>query len=242
VCKIRELITTVREATGLFPVLIFGSAMHGAGRSFLSKRVMNAVSREGYPVERVGVGEIFRKIAAEEGISIDQFTKMQSEDPSRFYELNIKIDDEIYRKMHEIPEDRVAIIDSNLAAYYADTENAYAFLVYAPPKIIAKRVSGTRRFGDEAYRNEDAALKALLERTREDILAYRNMAKIARSNFWKMVYRIAADDMEKNLEAILAGKCPNSPFYHASIDNGGTEEETLAKWCETVDALVNRHV
>jgi len=239
VCDVSTLAKTVRERTGLFPALVFGSAIHGAGRTFLAKMVEKIFDRAGYPVERISVGSIFREIAAKEGLSVDEFAALEAKDPERFYALNQEIDEEVHERMGSAAEDAVVVIDSNIAAYHADTDNVYAFLVYADPRIIAKRVLAHPRAGDSQYHSEKEAMRALLQRTREDIEMYSRMSTVAKGNFWKMVYRIAAEDMQKNLNALLDGNVPKSPFYHASIDNNGAEEQTMEKWCDAVQKIVN---
>gem|GEM_PF-2109910 len=238
-CDVSQLAEKVRENTGLFPALVFGSAMHGAGRTFLANVAENLFSDTGYPVERISVGSIFREIAAKEGLSVDEFAALEAKDPERFYVLNQEIDEEVHERMNSVAEDAVVVVDSNLAAYHADTENVYAFLIYANPKVIAKRVLEHPRRGDSEYSSEEEAMKALIDRTRADIHAYEHMSTIVRSNFWKLVYRMAAEDMRKNLDALLHGKKPKSPFYHASIDNSGDAEQTKKNWCTAVDKIVN---
>ena len=238
-CKVSQLAKEVRERTGLFPTLVFGSAIHGAGRTFLANLVAKEFDSAGYPVERISVGSIFREIATREGLSVDEFAALEAKDPERFYALNQEIDEEVHRRAEERSEDTVVVVDSNLAAYHLDTDNVYAFLVHADPKIIAKRVLEHPRKGDQGYGSEKEALNALVDRTRADIVAYERMSAIARGNFWKLVYRIAAEDMRKNLDATLHGEVPKSPFYHASIDNSGNAKQTRNNWCNAVDKIVS---
>ncbi len=239
VCKISRLAEEIRKRTDLFPTLVFGSAMHGAGRTFLANLAEKLFSDAGYPVERISVGSIFRDIAAREGLSVDEFAALEVEDPRRFYTLNQEIDESVHEKMETSATDAVVIVDSDLAAYHADMDNVYAFLIYADPKVIAKRVLEHPRKGDGTYDSEEDAMNALIRRTELDIEAYERMSTVAQGNFWKLVYRIAAEDMRRNLDVLLRGKAPKSPFYHASIDNSGDAEQTKKNWCDAVDKIVS---
>lgn len=231
--SIRAFVERVVEETGAYPVIIFGSALHGSGRSFLADMTYKKIVAAGYPAERVSTGRIFREIAEENGMSIDGFMKLQTEDPQRFYTLNISVDARIHEIMSERSVDNVLVIDSNLAAYHAEGPNAYALLVYCRPEVVGQRVFSARREGDEPYNSPEDALNSMIERTMADIEVYKAISDIVRDNFWKMVYRIAAKDLQKNLSDVLSGKIPESPFFHTTVDNSGNPErswEQIEKW------------
>ncbi len=223
---IQRFVEYTQEEVGAYPVLIFGSALHGSGRSALADLTYKRFVAAGIPSARISTGKIFREVAKAEGMTIDEFMGLQNADPKRFYSLNISVDQRIHEEMEEESLSKAVIIDSNLAAYHADIPNAYALLVYTEPRTIGERVFKARREAEKTYASPGDALNEMVERTREDIQLYKKMSEIARDNFWKMVYRIAAKDMENNLEAILKGKRPESPFFHATIDNNGALEES----------------
>ncbi len=223
---IRRFTENVLEETGAYPILMFGSAIHGSGRSFLADLTYKRFVAAGIPAKRISTGEIFRRVAEENGMSIDEFMDLQTKDPERFLRLNIGVDAEIHERMEDESVESAVILDSNLAAYHAETPNAFSILVYAEPGVVGQRVFEARREGDERYGSPKEALEALVRRTEEDIRLYSAASRIVRDNFWKMVYRIAAKDMEKNLRAVLRGEKPESPFYNTSVDNSGSADES----------------
>jgi len=223
---IQQFVERVLEEVGAYPIIMFGSALHGSGRSTVADITYKKFVAAGIPARRISTGKIFREIAESEELTIEEFMALQQSDPPRFYSLNIGVDQRIHEEMEEKSLNEAIIIDSNLAAYHVEIPNAYALLVYAKPEIVGSRVFQARRKAEREYRSPEDALKEMVERTRADIDLYRKMSEIARDNFWKMVYRIAAKDMEKNLETILRREKPESPFFHATVDNNGTLEET----------------
>lgn len=221
------------EEMGAYPVIIFGSALHGSGRSFLADLTYKKFVAAGIPAERLSTGKIFREIAEEHGLTIEEFMKLQTTEPEKFYAMNISVDAKVHKLMEEKSMEKTIVIDSNLAAYHAEIPNAYALLVYAKPEVVGKRVYSAKREAERPFSSPDDALEQMIERTNEDIRLYRQLSALARDNFWKMVYRIAAKDMEQNLERILRGEIPESPFFHRTIDNNETPEkswEQIEEW------------
>ncbi len=236
-CNLHDIVSQTREDWGTYPVFVFGSAMHGCGRSAVSRRVAQIIDRNGWPGERIGVGDVLRRVAEEKGMTIDEFSRLESEEPSKFYAMNMEIDRQVLERVEEAQNDRIVVVDSNIAAYYLGMPNVFAFLIYAPPDVVAKRVLTGRRPGDQEYQSWKEALNALVERTRNDVRTYLEIGKLARDAFWKKVYTTAAEDMERNLNKLLEGSAPESPYYHASIYNGGSLEETVKKWCGIIEKI-----
>ena len=229
-----DFVEAVVSETGAYPVIAFGSGLHGSGRSYLARMVYEKFRNAGVPVDKVSVGEIFRRLAEEHGITIGEFAGLQAEDPEKFYALNVSVDKKIHELVQEKSQNSAVVVDSNLAAYHACTPNTYAILVYARPEIVGERVYRARRKAENSFKSPADALKHMILRTQNDIRLYRELSSIARDNFWKMVYRIAAKDMGKNLETILGGKIPKSPFFHGTVDNSGPPEKS---W-EDVERLI----
>lgn len=217
--SIKDFVEFVVAETGANPIIIFGSGLHGSGRSFLADLARKKFEELGIPVERISTGKVFRSIAEEQGLSIDKFAELQTSAPDKFYSLNVSVDTTVHEDMWEKSQENVVVVDSNLAAYHVETPNAYTILVHTIPEIVGERVYHAKRKADNAFSSPGDALKQMVGRTREDIHLYRQLSSIARDNFWKMVYRVAAGDMESVLESILQGKVPQSPFFHETIDN-----------------------
>ncbi len=226
----------IYEEYGILPAIIFGSAIHGSGRSFIANKVAEEMEKEELPVLRLSTGEIVRHIAEEEGVDINELMKMQAENPEKYYQLNLSIDARIHEIVEHGVQENIVVLDSNLAAYHVEIPTAAAILVYTKPDVAAGRVFHANREGERRYRNVEEAKRALIERTREDIATYRALSKIVRDNFWKMVYRLGAEDMEKNLEAVLQERVPKSPYYNETVDNNGSPEKTL----EQVRTMIKR--
>jgi len=221
---IKDFVDLVVAETGAHPLIIFGSGLHGSGRSFLADLTRRKFEEMKIPVERMSAGKMFRDVAEEQGLSIDEFAELQANAPDKFYSLNLSVDITIHESMWEKSQEGVVVVDSNLAAYHAETPNAYTILVHAKPEVVGDRVYRAKRRGDAAFSSPEDALRQMVERTREDVHLYRQLSSIARDNFWKMVYRVAAGDMESILESVLRKEVPKSPFFHKTIDNSGSPE------------------
>lgn len=210
-----------------YPIIILGSALHGSGRSHLADLLQKDLKEEDVPAKRISAGAVFRQVAEDQGLSIGEFAELQTKDPEKFYVLNVSVDSRIHELMLEESQRNTVIVDSNLAAYHADVPNAYAVLIYSKPEIIGERVFRAKRRGDEAFPSPKDALEQMVKRTADDIKLYRQLSKIARENFWKMVYRVAAEDLGDGLGEILRGGIPKSPFFHKTVDNCGAPEDSL---------------
>ncbi len=221
---------------GMLPTVILGSALHGSGRSYIADRIAEEMRKEDLPVLRVSTGEIFRRVAEEECVDINKLMDLQTENPEKYYRLNLSIDVRIHELVENSAHDAIVVLDSNLAAYHIEIPTALAILVYTRPDIAAERVFRAKRAGERGYKSVDDAKAALISRTKEDIALYRELSKIVRDNFWKMVYLLGAEDMEKNLAAVLENRKPKSPYYNSTVDNNGAPEETL----EEIHSIVKR--
>ncbi len=170
-------------------ILVFGSLVHGAGRTFLKNRLYELV-KDKMKVLNISVGEIFREIALEKGLTIDEFVKEIEKNPLLDYE----IDKKIYNLIKENKDKYdLILIDSNLAPYYLNFPNVVKILVVADLDIIAKRVFQKRRKGDKEYKSIEDAKRDLIERTKKDRERYQKLARIIDDPFWKKVYSSYGD-------------------------------------------------
>ncbi len=170
-------------------ILVFGSLIHGSGRTFLKNKFYELV-KDKMEVLNISVGKIFREMASEKGLTIEEFIKEIERNPLLDYE----IDKKIYNLIKENKDKYdLILIDSNLAPYYLNFPNVIKILVVADLDIIAKRVFEKRRKGDKEYKSIEEAKKDLIERTRKDKERYQKLAKLIDNPFWKKVYSSYGD-------------------------------------------------
>ncbi len=215
--KIRELEEVIkkrREEYGRPLIFVFSSFIHGAGKSFLIKKFSELLTIKH---EIVKVGKIFREIAKEKEISIEDLAK------SRDYETDLEIDRRILRKIESLEQDEelyLVLVDSSVAPYYLSGDHVIKILVSADLDVIARRVFEKPREADPKYDSVEDAKRSLLKRSVEDLKRFEELSKYVRDPFWKEVYKKASNPQE-NLEE-----------FDILLDNSGSIEETIKNLVE----------
>jgi cytidylate kinase len=127
------------------------SGLHGTGKSTYAKAIA-----ESFNLRHVSAGHLFRKLAEERNLSIEELTKLAGEDPS--------IDNLIDKKMMEEAERGDVVIDGQLAGWMAkDKANVKIFLT-APERVRIERIAGR----DSITLKEAEAQTALRERLEKE--------------------------------------------------------------------------
>ena len=111
-------------------MLLTISGLPGSGTTTVSKLLS-----EYYNVDLVSAGEVFRKLASEYDMSLEEFGNLA--------ESNSSIDLEIDQRQQEIASQKNnCILEGRLAGYMAETDNAVKVWLKAPLDIRVKRLIG----------------------------------------------------------------------------------------------------
>ncbi len=151
-------------------VIVLSSGFHGSGRSRISYELRKLLKRK-YSVGKISSGEIFREIAKERGFSsIEDFIS----EITRNLDLgvDVEVDKKMMERIRELSKSLdFLIVDSNLAPYYL--RDALRLIVFASPRVAARRVFEDSRIMDRKYSSIEDVLESLKRRTEEDIERYR---------------------------------------------------------------------
>lgn len=131
----------------------------GSGKS----TVMGILSSR-HEVTRVSTGVILRKLAQEEGMTIEEFNRHIEGNPA----YDKKIDD--YLASYESVDGNF-IFDSRLAWHFVPS--TLSFYLKVDPRVAAERVFNAGR-ADEGYKSVDEALDKLTARRKSEALRYKN--------------------------------------------------------------------
>jgi cytidylate kinase len=122
--------------------------LHGTGKSSTADIIAKK-----YNLRRVSAGGIFRQLAAERGVTLEEFSKIAEEDASIDRELDARIKSEAIRGD--------AMLDGQLAAFMAGAYVDLKILLVAPPETRIQRIAERDNVSLEHARHETL--------TREDI-------------------------------------------------------------------------
>ena len=199
--------------------IIFGSFLHGSGRSFLADKLAKALEERGIPVTRLSSGQIFRELAKREGKSIEEFIAEITASKEKARQVDVAVDAEMKKRiLEELGKGRVVLVDSNLAPFYAP---GLKVLVKVDPRVAGERVYKGRRTSDKSFSSPEEARKALEERTRKDVERYAELAKSEDvPEEWRKIYKKAVENW---------GKEEN---FHVVVDNSGSAEESMKQLIE----------
>ncbi len=109
------------------PVIIF-SGPPGSGKSTQAKKVARYFGLRYY-----SAGRLFREIARERGVSLEELSIIASRDPS--------IDLEIDRRSYEVARKGGVVIDGHLTGWVVDMDNVVKILVVAPLEVRVRRIA-----------------------------------------------------------------------------------------------------
>ncbi len=194
--------------------IIFGSFLHGSGRSFLADKLAKSLEERGIPVTRLSSGQIFRELAKREGKSIEEFIAEITRNKKKGRQVDLAVDNEMKRRiLEELGKGKVVIVDSNLAPFYAP---GVKVLVKVDPKIAGERVYKKKRESDFPFSSPEDARRALEERTKEDLERYKELAESEdMPEEWRAVYKKAVENWG------------NENLFDVIVDNSGTVEESM---------------
>jgi len=125
------------------------SGLSGTGTTTVAKLLEKV-----FGIEYVYTGDIFRRMAAEKGMTVEEFGDYVAE--------HQEIDRELDARQVELARSTDIIIEGRLAGYmaYSHDVNAYKIWLHAPPETRAERVAGREAKDilavmDENKRRED---------------------------------------------------------------------------------------
>lgn len=145
ISKFKDLVVTI-------------SGLHGTGKSTQAKRLADSLG-----LRYVSAGMIFRDMAKERGISLEDMLKIAEKDP--------KIDKSLDDRTREESLKRGVVIDASLSGWMAEKPNI-KILLTAPLEARVKRIANRDRL------TEDEALRKTLEREENDRKRYKAYYKI----------------------------------------------------------------
>jgi len=130
-------------------LLVTISGLPGAGTSTVAKRVARQLD-----IERLDGGSVFRALAAERGLTVEEFSVLAEEDPT--------IDLELDARLAARARDGDVVLESRLAAWIADNEGLAAVRVWiaCDPDVRAQRVGGREGVHPAAARAANDAREA----------------------------------------------------------------------------------
>ncbi len=133
------------------PIIITISGFHGVGKSTLSKYISNK-----YGLKRISSGEIFRRLAVERGLTIEEFSKMAEEDPC----IDSLIDEIMVKECLQ----GGCVADGLLAGWFLKEVADIKIWLKSPLEIRVKRICEREGRGyEEVYREtvyrEDSEVK-----------------------------------------------------------------------------------
>jgi cytidylate kinase len=127
-------------------LIITISGLHGTGKSTIGKKIAEIFNLRYY-----ATGEVFRELAKEYNMTLQEFTKYAENNP----EIDIMLD----KKVNEIAEKGNIIIDSQLSAYILKDKADFKIILRCPLEIRIKRMvdrddSNYKEKVDETLRRE----------------------------------------------------------------------------------------
>ena len=141
----------------------------GSGKSSVAK----ILKEKGYEI--VSTGNIFRQLAMEKGLSVEEFNKQVNEAASRGDRSVDKMIDDTTTKIGE-ERDNV-VFDSRLAWNFAP--NSFKVFVITDIDEAARRVfNDSLRANSESYESQEACKKALINRQKLETVRYKEIYAI----------------------------------------------------------------
>lgn len=146
-------------------LLITISGPAGAGKSYCASKLA-----EIYGIPHYSIGQLFRKMAIERNLTVEELSKLAEKDPS--------IDRELDKKTMELAKDGGCIIEGRLVSFFSKSHpSRLSFYLNAPFEERIKRIASREGISlDEAER-----------RTK--------MRELSEKNRYKYLYNIDIDDL-----------------------------------------------
>lgn len=206
----------------------------GSGKSTIISQLKKDYEEKGYKVHIISVGEVFRELAKERGMSVGEFNKFASENS----EIDRIIDSKVAQRAKEINskqrEEEVFIFDSRLAAFL-DIEGAINIMSTVEDRIAGQRVFEDKKRGEEdKYSTPEEAIKETklrkeCERARflkiygydiQDVERYNMVIDTSYSNV-EDIAKTIEECLELRLEGKKYGKMWTSPKTLLPLQDGG---------------------
>jgi cytidylate kinase len=141
----------------------------GSGKSSVAK----ILKEKGYEI--VSTGNIFRSLAMEKGLSVEEFNKQVNEAASRGDRSVDKMIDDTTTKLGK-EKDNV-VFDSRLAWHFAP--DSFKVFVITDIDEASRRVfNDSRRANSESYESQEACKKALIHRQKLETVRYKEIYDI----------------------------------------------------------------
>lgn len=126
--------------------------LHGTGKS----SVADAIAKQ-FNLKRVSAGVVFRQLAAEMGLSLEEFSKVAEDD--------IEIDKMIDNGLKKAAEEGNAVIDGQLAGWMAGDNADLKIMLTAPVEARVRRIS-SRDGRDYDYAFQETLAREASEKER----------------------------------------------------------------------------
>ncbi|MCS7097631.1 MAG: AAA family ATPase [Candidatus Methanomethyliaceae archaeon] len=150
---------------GVKSLLIIISGPAGAGKSYCASKLA-----EIYGIPHYSIGQLFRKIAMERNLTIEELSKIAEKDPS--------IDGELDRRTMELAKKGGCIIEGRLVLFFSRSyPNKLSFYLNAPFEERIKRIAS----------REGISLNEAEKRTK--------MRELSEKIRYKSLYNIDIDDL-----------------------------------------------
>ena len=111
------------------PLVVTVSGLHGSGKSTYAKALA-----EEFRLRYISAGQLFRDIAKEKGVSMEELIKITAEDP----EIDRLIDERTKREA----EKGDVILDGQLAGWMAKDRAGLKIFLTAPEDVRIRRIAG----------------------------------------------------------------------------------------------------
>ena len=177
-----------------------------SGKSTVIKRLKEEYEKQGYNVHIFSVGNEFRKMAQEKGLSIEEFNKfiVGREDIDRL------IDSAVAQRGKEINSKKrlsdIYIFDSRLA--FHNIPNSFSIRLTVDDNVAGKRVFEDKKRGEEdKYSTLEDAIKATRARKLNEVERYKNRYGIDLQdpNNYKLVIDTSFANIEDIAQVIMQG-------------------------------------
>jgi cytidylate kinase len=143
-------------------VVIVISGLHGAGKTTVAAEVARR-----FGLRHICAGELFRRMAAERGMSLEDF--------NRYAETHPEIDKELDRRTVEEARKGNAVVDARLGGWLVDAD--FKILLVAPLEVRVERIS--RREG----REKEEVLRETKQREESEARRFRELYGIDVNDF-----------------------------------------------------------
>ncbi|RDE12630.1 MAG: cytidylate kinase [Candidatus Thorarchaeota archaeon] len=117
------------------------SGLHGTGKTSVANRIA-----EEFGLRIVSVGSLFRSLAKERGLTLEQFSRVAEHDAS----IDRILDD----RLKQEAEKGDVVLDGQLAAWMAGDAADFRVLLTAPPDIRHRRISDRDGIGFEQAKSQ----------------------------------------------------------------------------------------